>query len=338
FNELHLSQFDLVCERGSFGFISTSVIFLGFFIGSICVSTISDKFGRKHPLFVCGFICAIFNFASVFAPAFWVFAVFRCIIGFMQGAFTIPVFVLATELSGVRHRSTGGALIWLGFSAAVMSLAGLAYLIRDWKQLTMVSGAPGILFVACWFFTPESIRWYLKKGRVSDAMNVLRKVAKVNGKKMPDATLKLPNDEKKERLGDFRDLFSSVKMAHKTLLSWLMWFTASLISWGTSFHAPFLGGNIYVNVVISSLTVVPAYPIMAGLTLKIGRRMMILISFLMAAVGAIGALALSDKAEDDKAYMLGKIFMYMFVANLGGDIAFAVVYIYSAELFPTTVR
>ena len=38
------------------------------------------------------------------------------------------------------------------------------------------------------------------------------------------------------------------------------------------------------------------------------------------------------------AYMLGKIFMYMFVANLGGDIAFAVVYIYSAELFPTTVR
>lgn len=37
-------------------------------------------------------------------------------------------------------------------------------------------------------------------------------------------------------------------------------------------------------------------------------------------------------------YLIGKIFMYMFVANLGGDIAFAVVYIYSAELFPTTVR
>ena len=54
-------------------------------------------------------------------------------------------------------------------------------------------------------------------------MSVLRKVAKVNGKEMPDAALKLPNDEKKERLGDFRDLFSSRKMTHKTLLSWLMW-------------------------------------------------------------------------------------------------------------------
>lgn len=54
-------------------------------------------------------------------------------------------------------------------------------------------------------------------------MDVLRKVSKVNGKEMPDAALKSPNDEKTERLGDFRDLFSSAKMAHKTLLSWLMW-------------------------------------------------------------------------------------------------------------------
>lgn len=86
------SQFDLVCKRGSFGFISTSVIFLGFFIGSICVSTISDKFGRKYPLFICGLLCSIFNFASVFAPAFWVFAIFRGIIGFMQGKFMFRIY------------------------------------------------------------------------------------------------------------------------------------------------------------------------------------------------------------------------------------------------------
>jgi len=71
--------------------------------------------------------------------------------------------------------------------------------------------------------TPESIRWFLKKGRMTEARESLSKVARVNGKKMPDAALKLPNDEKKERLGDFRDLFSSAKMAHKTLASWLMW-------------------------------------------------------------------------------------------------------------------
>ena len=71
--------------------------------------------------------------------------------------------------------------------------------------------------------TPESVRWYLKKGRVTDAREALCKVARVNGKKMPEAAIKLPNDETKERLGDIRDLFSSVKMTHKTLGSWLMW-------------------------------------------------------------------------------------------------------------------
>lgn len=58
---------------------------------------------------------------------------------------------------------------------------------------------------------------------MSEARGVLGKVAKVNGKEMPNDALQLPNDEKVERLGDFRDLFISAKMVHKTLASWLMW-------------------------------------------------------------------------------------------------------------------
>ena len=71
--------------------------------------------------------------------------------------------------------------------------------------------------------TPESVRWLLKKGRVSEARDVLRKVARLNGKTMPDEALLLPNDEKVERLGDLRDLFISATMTHKTFASWLMW-------------------------------------------------------------------------------------------------------------------
>ena len=78
-------QFDLVCDQGSFGFISTSFMFAGHFIGSIAVSPISDKFGRKIPLFVGGFFCCLFNFVSAFSPAFWVFALFRAFIGFAIG-------------------------------------------------------------------------------------------------------------------------------------------------------------------------------------------------------------------------------------------------------------
>ena len=74
-----------------------------------------------------------------------------------------------------------------------------------------------------WLFnsiTPESVRWLLKKGRVSEAKEILSKVARINGREMPKEELELP---KEERLGDFRDLFSSLKMVHKTLGSWFMW-------------------------------------------------------------------------------------------------------------------
>ena len=85
-----------MCERGSLGFVSTSVIFAAFFIGSIIVSTFSDKFGRKRPLFICGFLCCLVHFISAFSPAFWFFALCRAILGFMIGKFKVPFIIKTT--------------------------------------------------------------------------------------------------------------------------------------------------------------------------------------------------------------------------------------------------
>ncbi|KAL9979765.1 hypothetical protein ACROYT_G017475 [Oculina patagonica] len=285
-----VTEFDLVCDRGSLGFVSTSVIFASFFIGGIVVSSISDKFGRKRPLFLCGFICCLFHFVSEFAPAFWVFALFRAIIGF-----TIVLYIkLQLQLAKINFK--------------------------------------------CGHFIPESVRWLLKKGRLTEARKILSNVARLNGKEMPDEKFDLTSDEQNERLGDFRDLFKTRRMIHKTLGSWVMWFAGSFLGWAIIFIAPFIGGSIYINVVISFASILPSYPICAALTLRFGRRKLVAVSFLLAAVGAIGALLLSDRAEYDKGYMAGKIFMAIVVAGLSNEIAFTLVYVYSAELFPTTVR
>ena len=58
--------------------------------------------------------------------------------------------MLTTEFSGVRHRGTAGSVIWIGFDVSVMISAGIAYFIRDWKELTIVTGVPGIVYVAGW--------------------------------------------------------------------------------------------------------------------------------------------------------------------------------------------
>lgn len=66
------------------------------------------------------------------------------------GGYSIAAYVLLTELVGIRHRSTAGCSIWYSFNFSSMSLAGLAYLVRDWRKLSIIMGAPAIPFVLGW--------------------------------------------------------------------------------------------------------------------------------------------------------------------------------------------
>lgn len=59
---------------------------------------------------------------------------------------------------------------------------------------------------------------------MTEAREILSNVAKLNGKEMPEEEFYLASDEQNERLGDFRDLFKSPRLIHKTLGSWLMWY------------------------------------------------------------------------------------------------------------------
>ena len=74
------------------------------------MSPISDKFGRKLPLFICGFLCCVFHFASSFVSVFWLFALSRAIIGFMIGeTYNLFLFYLMqVSFSAFIHKGFGG--------------------------------------------------------------------------------------------------------------------------------------------------------------------------------------------------------------------------------------
>lgn len=58
--------------------------------------------------------------------------------------------MLATEFSGIRYRGAAGALVWTGIAVGTTAIAGCAYVIRDWRLLTIVTGTPGSLLVIGW--------------------------------------------------------------------------------------------------------------------------------------------------------------------------------------------
>ena len=73
-------------------------------------------------------------------------------------------------------------------------------------------------------FIPESTRYLLLKGRVTETEEVLRDIAATNKKDYPDEPLYNPSaDGKVQKMGDVRDLFRTKKMLHRTLVSWYAW-------------------------------------------------------------------------------------------------------------------
>ncbi|KAL9978274.1 hypothetical protein ACROYT_G015773 [Oculina patagonica] len=147
-----VTEFDLVCDKELYGTISSSLVYLGSLIGSIVMSTLSDKLGRKKITFGAGFIVSIFSLLTAFPKVYWLFAVFRFFVGFGFGGTGITMFVLALEFVGIKHRSMMGTSVWFSFTLASMALAGIAYLCTDWRILCIVTAASAIpLLIGYWY-------------------------------------------------------------------------------------------------------------------------------------------------------------------------------------------
>lgn len=67
-----------------------------------------------------------------------------------QGGASVAIFVLITEFVGVQHRSIMGMSLWYCWSLSLVALAGVGYLIRDWRILTIATAVPGFPALLGW--------------------------------------------------------------------------------------------------------------------------------------------------------------------------------------------
>ncbi|XP_078376214.1 organic cation transporter protein-like [Oculina patagonica] len=334
-----VTQFDLVCDKALLGTISTSLLFAGWLFGAIGGGVLSDKIGRKPVLFVFSVACSLFALLAAFPNVFWLFMLFRLLVGICIGGGAMGLYVLAVEFVGVRHRHVAGTSLWYAWALALVMLAGLAYAVRDWRHLSVICAVPGLISFAGWWFTPESSRYLLLKGKVTETEKILRQIATTNKKEYPEEPLLDLNAEGKvQALGDFRDLFRTKRMLHRTLVSWYAWFVNAMVYYGVFFSTPTLGGNMYLNFFLSSIIEIPANYAGIWAMGKFGRRKSLIYFLLLAAIASVGAVLLTmyDPGED-KCYAAGRIIMAL-GAKFFVFISFDAVYVYSAELFPTTIR
>ena len=66
---------------------------------------ISDKFGRRKPLYFTVCLAAVFGFAGAFSPLFWLFVSARFVVGFMLGMSRVIVTEMMIMMIGYKQRA-----------------------------------------------------------------------------------------------------------------------------------------------------------------------------------------------------------------------------------------
>ncbi|KAM4826750.1 solute carrier family 22 member 4 isoform 2-T2 [Thomomys bottae] len=277
-----------------------------------------------------------FSFVQLFSINWEMFTVLFVIVGMGQISNYVVAFILGTEILGKSVRiiySTLGVCTF--FAIGYMVLPLFAYFIRDWRMLLLALTTPGVLCVPLWWFIPESPRWLISQRRFREAEAIIRKAAKMNKISAPAVIfepmeLQELNSMKQQKVF-ILDLFRTWNIATITIMSLLLWMLTSVGYFGLSLDVPNLHGDPYLNCFLSALVEIPAY-IIAWLLLRTFPRRYIIAGVLFLGGGMLLLIQLVP-AE----YYFLSVGLVMF-GKFGVTSAFSMLYVFTAELFPTPVR
>ena len=196
----------------------------------------------------------------------------------------------------------------------------------------MVLHLPLILALLIFLAIPESVRWLLAKDRFAEAREIVGKVAAVNRRPQPTFIAAQQRIEREDRPG-FRDLFRPRPIAVRLCVMCYEWFAVTMVFYGISLSATTLSGDPYLNFFLQALIEFPAIFFTYIGTDFVGRRFILVFMQTLSGVCVIAASLLIGQPG-----MWGLQTFFNMTAKFGATSAFLTVYLYTSELFPTSIR
>ncbi|KAK4879042.1 hypothetical protein RN001_007188 [Aquatica leii] len=321
-------DFDLVCDRGIYPTLGLTALNISGPIGVYFFGYLNDKIGRKKSFFACLFTLLLGSILTACSPSYWYWAGSRLIVGLtLPAIYQIP-FILALELVGANYRSFVTVLTCTFYTFGLMGLAGVAYLVRDWVYLTLVTSLPFVLYIVYWFFLPESPRWLLANGKFEEALRLLETLAKLKQRMMLTRSKSV---EDAEKCPDVCVLCRTPNMRLKTILITTIWFANSLVYIGLNYYGPALGDNQYLSFFLSSVVEIPSY-LMCWLVLdRWGRRWPLCLSMIVSGISCVATVLLPEDS------VTSTLVLYL-ISKCAISAAFLIMYPLAGELYPTELR
>ncbi len=226
----------------------------GAFAGSLLGGSLADRFGRKAIYLM---DMATFLVAALVSGFAWDIAslvVLRFVLGLGVGA-DYPL--SATYLIEFLPRARRGRItvwvfaLWMG-GAAVSSAVGLALLPlgeHAWRIMLASGAVPALGILWLRKNLPESPRWYLRRGRIREAVEVLAQLVPSLGDAERRDLIAAEQQHRQAPLATWIELFSPAYI-RRTLFITLPWFLFDIMGYSFGIYAPLLllGLGLHGNV------------------------------------------------------------------------------------------
>ncbi|KAK3769800.1 hypothetical protein RRG08_046905 [Elysia crispata] len=331
-----ISKLNLVCEN-KLGRSHVQMFFmLGSLLGTLILGPPADYFGRRKVMVVTIFLHLAASIAIAFTPSFAFLCFFSMLNGGAMSALYVVLYVIGMEFVGPKKRVYAGIIITVFFAVGVILLVTGAYFIRNWQHLQLTMASLSVIFVAYYWLVPESPRWLTNKGRYSEAEVILRKAAKVNKKELSAKMLRWNEIEADGPVQEpMWHILKYPRLVIRTLVIYFNWMVCSMAYYGISLNVADLAGNIYFNMMLYGVVEVISYFLCLFSLDRLGRRRLHLLCMFVAGI----CCSLSPFPS----LYLGSDFKWLNIAlavvgKAGVSAAFATIWLYTSELFPTVVR
>jgi MFS family permease len=333
-----------------------SLLFTGFFFGSVISGFVSDTYGRRIIFLISTAGIVVIGNISAFAPNYLAFIITRTIYGFFIGVLSPLTAVMVVEVTSMEWRGRMMMIVMSAFTAG--ELLGLlvayftlsSYATGDWRIMCMWVTIPAfVAFVGGLFFLKESPRFTIFRD-FSAGVEILQDMYVSNTgqadfmseEEMSELRHYIDRQEHSEELemNNLRALFGGI-YTRITLLVWFMWFAISFIYYGLLYIYPTIlqalstaagDGNQtdFMPILLSCLGEIPSYIVGYFMveTVMFGRQNSLTLSFAGAAAFCVGAYWSRNTA----------LSVVMFFCKFFAGSAFNFIYPFTSELYHTHHR
>jgi putative MFS transporter len=327
-----------------------AVGYLGQLAGALIFGALAERYGRVPSAAGATALMSVMSIACALAGNFPVLLLLRLIQGIGVGGEVPVAAVYINELSRARGRGRFFMLYEMIFPIGLMVTGQIGALVvptLGWQVMFLIGGVPGLVIAALLIRLPESPRWLIGRGRLTEAEAIVEEIEAGTTKRTKIAKDTTGQSTIRD-LPDLRVLRGSrarwtepLSPAYRTRTAtvWVLWACAYFITNGLNNWMPTLYNRVYglsldQALRAGTLTNIAQVVILLGCAFtidRIGRRRWMTMCFIGGALllGALGSAASGSVAAVIALVTLS----YGIVGS-----ANTVLYLYTPEIYPTRMR